>query len=85
MVGKGNRLISIIRQFFLAFFEAILNNNLFLFVGLLLAFMKTRKKTRNAYFDRKQFLSLMMKVLGGDLSLYRVNTTIWLGPDSIFY
>lgn len=29
MVGKGNRLISIIRQFFLAFFEAILNNNLF--------------------------------------------------------
>lgn len=85
MVGKGNRLISIIRQFFLAFFEAILNNNLFLFVGLLLAFMKTRKKTRNAYFDRKQFLSLMMKVLGCDLSLYRVNTTIWLGPDSIFY
>lgn len=77
MVGKGNRLISTIRQFFLAFFEAILNNNLFfLFVGLLLALMKTRKKTMNAYFDRKQFLSLMMEVLGGDLSLYRVNTTL---------
>lgn len=30
----------------------------------------------NAYFDRKQFLSLMMEVLGGDLSLYRVNTTL---------
>ena len=29
MVGKGNRLISIIRQFFLTFFEAILNYNLF--------------------------------------------------------
>lgn len=31
MVGKGNRLISTIRQFFLAFFEAILNNNLFFY------------------------------------------------------
>ena len=31
MVGKGNRLISTIRQFFLVFFEAILNNNLFFY------------------------------------------------------
>ena len=43
--------------------------------------MKTRKKTMNAYFHRKQFLPLMMEVLGGDLSLCRVNTTLCLGPE----